>query len=48
MIFKTDMQRKFGCFINCKADKKEGWFTDGPGFSFIFSLDHDTMLPIKQ
>lgn len=48
MIFKTDMQRKFGCFINCKADKKEGWFTDGPGFSFIFSLDHDTMFPIKQ
>ena len=48
MIFKTSMDRKFGCFVNCKSDKKEGWVTDGPGFSFIFSLDHDSILPIKQ
>lgn len=48
MIFKTESLRKFGCFINCKVDKKEGWLTDGPGFSFIFSLDHDEMYPIKQ
>lgn len=48
MIFKTESFRKFGCFINCKVDKKEGWLTDGPGFSFIFSLDHDEIYPIKQ
>lgn len=22
MIFKTDLNKKFGCFVNCKADKK--------------------------
>lgn len=48
MIFKTDYNKKFGCFLNCKVDKKEGWLTDGPGFSFIFSLDHDSIYPIKQ
>jgi hypothetical protein len=47
MIFKTNAHRKFGCFINCRIDKKEGWFTDGPGSSFIFSLDHDAIYPIK-
>ena len=48
MLFKTDTDRKFGCFINSKVDKKEGWLTDGPGLSFIFSLDHNEMYPIKQ
>lgn len=48
MIFKTNNDRKFGCFVNCKAEKKEGWLTDGPGFSFIFSLDHDSMFSIRQ
>lgn len=48
MIFKTEDDRKFGCFLNAKADRKEGWLTDGPGLSFIFSLDHNEMYPIKQ
>lgn len=47
-LFKTDFGKKFGCFLNCKVDKKEGWMTDGPGFSFIFSLDHESVLPIRQ
>lgn len=48
MIFKTDKDKKFGCFLNCKVDKKEGWLTDGPGTSFIFSLENEAMFLIKQ
>ena len=48
MTFRTHTNNKFGCFLNCKVDKKEGWLTDGPGFSFIFSLDRDAIYPIKQ
>ena len=48
MIFETNKKRKFGCFLNCKASKKEGWMTDGTGESFIFSLDHNMIYPIKE
>lgn len=48
MTFRAHNGRKFGCFINCKVDRKEGWLTDGPGFSFVFTLGPDAIYPIRQ
>lgn len=48
MLFETDKFRKFGCFINSRVNKKEGWIADATGHSFIFSLNHIKLYPIKQ
>jgi hypothetical protein len=47
-LIKTGANKKFGCFLNCKINRKEDWVCDATGLSFIFSIDREETFRLKS